>query len=129
VSGGRLDNDVHALDPSSLRTLSELVGGDRDVLAELVDAFLDEAPKRLAELRLAAGRGDAALARRAAHTLKSNALTFGAGRLGSLSRGLEIAAATGAEALAADRGLIDDLEGEWARVRGELAALREDPPP
>jgi histidine phosphotransfer protein HptB len=129
LTGGRLDNDVGALDPSALRALSELLGSDRDVLSELVDAFLDEAPKRLAELRLAAGRGDVALARRAAHTLKSNALTFGAVELGSLSRRLETAAATGADALAADRALIDDLDAEWARVRGELAALREDGPP
>ena len=41
------------LDPDALRALSELLGGDREALAELVDAFLDEAPERLAELRAA----------------------------------------------------------------------------
>ena len=125
----RLDNDVGVLDPSSLRVLSELLGGDREALAELVDAFLDEAPKRLAELRLGADRGDAVLAGRAAHTLKSNALTFGAVELAELSRRLEAASGEGADALAAERDLIDRLDADWAQVRVELIELRDAGPP
>jgi HPt (histidine-containing phosphotransfer) domain-containing protein len=92
-------------------------------LAELAGAFLDEAPQRLAELRAGAERGDAALAGRAAHTLKSNGMTFGAVELVSLCRRLEIAARE--NELAANRDLIDRVDAEWALVRPELTALRD----
>jgi HPt (histidine-containing phosphotransfer) domain-containing protein len=129
VTGGRLDNDVRALDPGSVRALLELLGGDREVLAELVDAFVDEAPKHLADLRLGAAGDDVALAGRAAHTLKSNALTFGAAELASLCRRLEVAAAKGTDALAADRDLIDRLDVLWNQVLDELVELRDGGPP
>jgi hypothetical protein len=34
-----------------VRALNDLLGGDREALAELVDSFVDEAPERLAALR------------------------------------------------------------------------------
>jgi HPt (histidine-containing phosphotransfer) domain-containing protein len=126
-TGGRLDTDVRALDPGAVRALSELLGGDREALAEIVDAFVDEAPKRLAELRRGADEGDAALAGRAAHTLKANGLTFGAVELASLCRRLEVAARD--DDLAGSRDLIDRVDVQWALVRSELAALREQGPP
>ena len=103
--------------------LSTMLGDDREALAELVDAFVDEAPQRLAELRRGAEQGDAALAGRAAHTLKSNGLTFGAVELAALCRRLE--AAAGKDELASGSELIDRVDDEWARVREELLALRE----
>jgi HPt (histidine-containing phosphotransfer) domain-containing protein len=123
---GRPDSDVHALEPEALRALSELFGGDQ-ALAELASAFLDEAPERLAELRLGVGPGDVALAGRAAHTLKSNGQTFGAVELASLRRRLEVAASEGE--LAANRGLIDRVDVQWAWVSQGLAALREGAQP
>jgi HPt (histidine-containing phosphotransfer) domain-containing protein len=85
-----MDKHVHALDPKAGRALEELLGGDREALADLVDGFVDEAPARLAELRRGADPGDPALAGLAAHTLKSNGLTFGAVELASLCRRLEL---------------------------------------
>ena len=123
---GRLDNDVHALDPAAVEALSELLGGDREALADLAGAFLEEAPQRLADARVGAVQGDLALAGRAAHTLKSNAMTFGAGRLASQSRSLELAARDGD--LAGSRALIGGLETEWAKVREAVEALRDGPP-
>jgi HPt (histidine-containing phosphotransfer) domain-containing protein len=126
VTGGQADNHVHALDPDAVRALSELLGGDREALAELVDAFVDEAPRRLAELRQGADQGDAALAGRAAHTLKSNGLTFGAVEFASLCRRLEVAARK--NDLAESHDLIDRVDVEWTRVRRALTALREGAP-
>jgi HPt (histidine-containing phosphotransfer) domain-containing protein len=105
-----------------VRALSDMLGGDCEALAELVDAFVDEAPERLVELRRGAEQGDAALAGRAAHTLKSNGLTFGAVELAALCRRLEVAAGEGE--LAASRELIDRVDLQWARVHKELLALR-----
>jgi HPt (histidine-containing phosphotransfer) domain-containing protein len=126
-TGDRLDIDVRALDPDAVRALSELLGGDREALAEIVDAFVDEAPKRLAELRRGAEQGDVALAGRAAHTLKSNGLTFGAVELASLCRRLEAAARD--DELDGSHDLIDRAEVQWALVRSELTALRDEGSP
>jgi HPt (histidine-containing phosphotransfer) domain-containing protein len=122
-TGGGLDIDFQALDPDAVRALYELLGSDREGLAELADAFVDEAPRRLAELRRGADQGDAALAGRAAHTLKSNGSTFGAVELVSLCRQLEVAAR--ANQLADSADLLDRVEEQWALVRPELAALRD----
>jgi histidine phosphotransfer protein HptB len=115
------------LDPKALRTLSELVGGDREVVAELASAFLDAGPERLVELRRSAETGDAKLAGRAAHTLKSNGQTFGAVELASLCGRLELAAREGD--LAANRDLIDRVDAQWKLVSRELAAVRDEPQP
>jgi|SRR5215471_7704853 len=111
------------LDPDAVRALVQLVGDDRQALGEIVDAFLEDAPQQLAELRLAAAENDDALARRAAHTLKANGRTFGAGRLASLCEEIETAARAGD--LASARGRIDEVDEAWAEVEDELTALRE----
>jgi histidine phosphotransfer protein HptB len=122
-TGGHADIDVRALDPVAVRALYELLGGDREALTELVDAFLEEAPQTLAELRRGGDQRDAALVGRAAHTLKSNGSTFGAVELTSLCRRLEAAARADELADAAD--LIDRVELQWALVRHELTAIRD----
>jgi HPt (histidine-containing phosphotransfer) domain-containing protein len=122
-TGVHLDFDVRALDADAVRALYELLGEDRDALAEIVDAFLDEAPTRLAELRRGVDRNDAALAGRAAHTLKSNGGTFGAVEFVSLCRRLEVAAR--ADDLAGSADLLDAVDAQWTLVRTELTALRD----
>lgn len=67
--------------------LSSTTGAD--FVQELVDTFAEEAPGLLAQMRDAQSTGAADPFRRAAHSLKSNALTFGALRLGQLARELE----------------------------------------
>jgi HPt (histidine-containing phosphotransfer) domain-containing protein len=92
-----------------------------EFVAELVDTFLEEAPRMLEELRSAAAAGRPDLLRRAAHSLKSNANTFGAAGLGSMARRLELEGLpAGAEetALAA-------LGEEYARVAARLRELRD----
>jgi HPt (histidine-containing phosphotransfer) domain-containing protein len=122
-TGDHSDIDVRGLEPAAVRALSELLGGDREALVELVDAFLDEAPQRLAELRQGAEQGDAALVGRAAHTLKSNGSTFGAVEFASLCRRLEAAAR--AVELVGSAELIDQVEAQWALVRRALTPVRD----
>ncbi len=62
---------------------------DADFVAELVAAFLAEAPDLLQALRASHARGDAAGFKRAAHSLKSNGNTFGAFALSAMARELE----------------------------------------
>lgn len=122
MSTGDLTRGHNTLDPEAVRSLLDLLGGDPEALAEIVDAFLDEAPQRLAELREGSKAGDAVLVGRAAHTLKANAAMFGAGQLESLCRGLETAARGGDLGDATQQ--LESIGAEWLVIRPELVALR-----
>src|SRR5262245_35427137 len=61
-----------------------------DFVVELVDTFVEEAPQMFAELRAAHAARSAERFRRAAHSLKTNANTFGATALGAQARELEL---------------------------------------
>ena len=111
------------MDNAVLGTLRESVGDDPEFLAELVDDFLQDAPSQLESLREAATCGDASAARRAAHTLKGNSRTFGAGELASLCQEAETAA--GAGDLDAVLSRMDEIDGEWRRVSAELLVWRD----
>jgi histidine phosphotransfer protein HptB len=93
-----------------------------EFVAELVDTFLAEAPGMVAELRSARADGNAERFRRAAHSIKSNANTFGAVSLASQARSLEL---KGLDAEPAnDEAAIAALEAEHARAAAALKALR-----
>jgi len=74
--------DRHAFDE-----LKQTVGDD--FITELVSTFLEEAPPMLAQLRSALLAQDADAFRRTAHSLKTNANTFGALVLGKQAKALE----------------------------------------
>jgi PAS domain S-box-containing protein len=115
------------LDPGTLEQLvASLGGGDegREAVASLIDAFLDDGAAQVATLRAAVERGDADEAHRAAHTLKSNAATFGARSFSELCRELEALGRQGQ--LEAARPLLSQAEEQWERVRGALAAARRE---
>ena len=61
-----------------------------EFVAELIDSFLEDAPRMLASLRLALNTQDAETFRRTAHSLKSNAASFGAMALYAQTRECEI---------------------------------------
>jgi signal transduction histidine kinase/DNA-binding response OmpR family regulator len=56
--------------PWDLSTTLEQLGGDETLLQEVIDIFLEEAPKHLAALRLAVEQGIAETVETTAHTLK-----------------------------------------------------------
>jgi CheY-like chemotaxis protein/HPt (histidine-containing phosphotransfer) domain-containing protein len=107
------------VDEDVLARLAASVGNDRAFVSGLIGQFTSDAPELLGAARAAAGVGDAAELRRAAHTLKSNAATFGASELTAQSRALEKAAKAGDLDGAAAR--IDGLERELDRVSRALA--------
>ncbi len=71
-------------------TFAELkrMSGD-ELINEVIDAFLDDAPKMIAAMQAALGSHDVESFRRNAHSMKSNADTFGATALAALARELE----------------------------------------
>jgi HPt (histidine-containing phosphotransfer) domain-containing protein len=76
------------LDSAVYRELQDTAGAD--FAAELAATFLEEAQGMLAEVQQAQAAGDATAFARAAHSLKSNALTFGLARLAARARALEL---------------------------------------
>ena len=75
------------INQTTFEELKELSG--EEVLGEIIQAFLDEAPIMLNELRSALKSGNLESFRRNTHSLKSNANTFGAEELAALARELE----------------------------------------
>lgn len=112
------------LDTAALDNLREL-GGD-DFLTEVIDTFLADAPTLLATLRRSLDDGEASELRRAAHTLKSNGATLGAGDFAELCRTLEGRAKDGQ--LAGASQLVDRIEQAYESLREALAKLRSKAP-
>ena len=75
------------IDRTIFNALIESVGDD--FIGELVQTFLEEAPLMLDEIQAAATAKEVDNLRRAAHSLKTNANTFGATSLGELAKELE----------------------------------------
>jgi CheY-like chemotaxis protein len=111
------------LDPEAVEQLAARTG-DRAFVAELVNAFLRDAPALLATLRDALEDAQAPELRRAAHTLKSNARVFGASTLAELCQELEGLAKAGSVAGTAE--LLAQIDGEYARVAAALQAAHAE---
>jgi HPt (histidine-containing phosphotransfer) domain-containing protein len=80
------------LERVALDELRAMTGDDAALYAELLDTFLSDADLYLGELRAA---DDPAVLARAAHSLKSNAMTVGATELADACRSLEADARAG----------------------------------
>jgi GAF domain-containing protein/CheY-like chemotaxis protein/HPt (histidine-containing phosphotransfer) domain-containing protein len=104
------------IDAQVLSRLVDGTGGDAEFISELIDQFIAEAPELVAVARAGLEAGDADEVRRAAHTLKSNAATFGARHLAERSRGLEEAAR---------HRSLDDGPRQLEGIAGELDLVRE----
>jgi HPt (histidine-containing phosphotransfer) domain-containing protein len=107
--------DREAIDTASLVRLLDGTGGDTDFVGELIEQFLNDAPGLVDAARKGLAVGEIDDVRRAAHTLKSNAATFGARGLADRSRELEDAAKQGA---------LDDAETRIERIAQELDGVR-----
>jgi len=115
------DGNAAALDPQAVETLKELIGDDPEIIRDMVDAFVEDVPDRLAEMTRGLDDGDAELVRRAAHTLKGNCLTFGALAFADACRELEETAKVG---VLDDAGPIAaEIERTWAAARPAIEAL------
>ncbi len=114
MSSSNSTGDV--IDPKVFADLQETAGAD--FIVELVDEFLDEAPQLLARMHAALAADDSAAFRRAAHSLKSNGLTFGASAFAAQARALEL----GEGELLGPAGLAR-LETLYAQVAAQLKEL------
>ena len=90
------------------------VDGDRALLAELIEIFLEDCPRRLQELERAVAEGNAIMIKQAAHSLKGMVACFSA-RLAQ-ERAAEMENLGKAGDLAKTSVLLPQLQLEFARV-------------
>jgi HPt (histidine-containing phosphotransfer) domain-containing protein len=76
------------IDKATFDELKEMSG--EEFINELIDTFLEDAPKMIAEMKSGLDSNSVETYRRAAHSLKSNAATFGASQLAALAKELEM---------------------------------------
>ena len=93
---------------------------DDELLCEVIDAYLDEAPRLATTLTTALGGNDAGEACRMLHTLKGSLKTFGSRHV-DFAQGLEEAAKNGD--LAAVTGKMQDFQQVLLETESELTAF------
>lgn len=103
--------------PSHLERMKEAIGGDAEVLVDIVRSFVDEAEALSRRLLVAAAENDAATAGMVAHTMKSSARDFGDEELALLCARLEHEARS---------GQVAGLESQAAAVARACLMLRDD---
>lgn len=107
------------IDKLTFEELKQMSGAD--FINELIDAFLEDAPQMIQNMRVALDKKDVESFRRNAHSLKSNAHTFGATELGTLARELEFMAREN-NLEVEDR--LEILNESFQKVAEELKGLR-----
>jgi HPt (histidine-containing phosphotransfer) domain-containing protein len=107
------------IDKATFGELKELSGAD--FINELIDAFLEDGPNMIQNMRAALEAKDAESFRRNAHSLKSNANTFGAAQLGTLAKELEV---MGRENNLDIGNRLEVLTDMFEKVAQELGGLR-----
>lgn len=83
------------IDIAALKKLKDLIGGETEDLAELVEDFIASFPVQVLRMRAESGAQDWPALRISAHTCKSNARDLGATTLFQLCAALELACETG----------------------------------
>lgn len=88
-----LDTNSPVIDHSALEAIIEIFGvDDPGAILDLLDTFLTESAKQVADMHTSFAGGDWSKLHRMAHSLKSSSATFGANRLSHASAALELAA-------------------------------------
>ena len=107
------------IDQTAFEELKQISG--EDFISELIDAFLDDAPNMIQNMQSALDSKDVESFRRNAHSMKSNANTFGATELGALAKELE--------SMAKENNLdignrLEAMKEAYAKAAEELRGMR-----
>src|SRR5687767_10101317 len=107
------------IDKAIFDELKQMSGAD--FINELIDAFLDDAPNMISQMQTALAAKDVESFRRNAHSLKSNANTFGALELAALAKELEF---MGKENNLDIGNRLEVLKDTFGKVAEELKGMR-----
>jgi len=110
------DRAARTIDLSALISLEEAqVDGQPDLIVELIDLYLEEAPRRLTAMSALLAQRDWISLGRAAHSLKGCSAVMGAGRTPQLCEAVEQFALDDAHPISLD--VLHNLHEEFALVR------------
>src|SRR5215210_2415854 len=121
-----MDEVLPTLDTGVLAELRRTTGNDDAFLLELVEAYLGDGERQLAEAERALASRDTEAFVINAHTLKSTSASVGALRLAEICRRIEQLGRAGVVDSASE--LVGQARAEWpATVAALRSALGEDP--
>lgn len=113
-----------AVDLATLRAFEDAgVEGEPDIVVELIDIYLESAPRLVAAVREAAATGDTASLSRAAHNLRGGSASLGAWRVAALCEEIEAARPLSSHEAAALAARLEE-EFELARLSFEAERRR-----
>lgn len=111
------------LDPNAIEALRAVSPEDGGAFfRELVDIFLQDTPRRIAEIEVALATKHTADLTRAAHSIKGSSSNFGAVALFDIARRMEQSAKD--QAYPAVQALLPALQAEFSRVKAALERLK-----
>lgn len=115
--------DTAPIDSNAIANLRALDPDDEcGLIDELIDTFLDDAPKRIEMLRESISRLDAHRTAQAAHALKGSSANFGATQLVTMCAFIEQQGRAGS--LDQANRIFEEIEIEFERVSRALLAER-----
>ncbi len=124
INNGQQKMDKTAIDREALESLRDMAGENAsEMLIEVIDSYLEDAPKLLHTISTAIAQGDAAALRQAAHTLNSTSATLGATTLSKFCKELEAIGRAGTVEGASER--LPQLAAESERVKAALQVERQ----
>ena len=106
------------IDQRLLDELSELIGGDKTTLHELVNIFLVEGAEIVAAMEKSIADEDLDVLRRSAHSMKSSAQDFGATALSEMNASLESQCKNNWPENAAEK--VENISSQFSIARVEL---------
>ena len=113
---------TRAIDPAVIASLDEAwEEGEADLVVELIDLYLGDAPQWVEAMRAAAAGDDVRVLKRAAHTLKGSSGSLGIRQVAETCRMLELSCSESATRV---EELLQQLNREFATARAALAAER-----
>ena len=116
---------MSSIDTQVLEALLDMLEGDQEVLAEIINCYLVESPKIVAAIQTSVTNEDANTLNKAAHNLKSSSASLGAMNLHQLCLELELKGKSGN--LSGVLELVSQLINEYKQVEIALKKILEVP--
>jgi HPt (histidine-containing phosphotransfer) domain-containing protein len=114
--------ELSTIDPEAINNLRELNPGDGgEFLKEIISIYIEDTPKRIADLKSSMAAGDVPLFTRSAHTIKGSSANVGAFVLKGVAERME--SLSRREGLKSMATLVADCEAEFAKAADELRKL------
>jgi two-component system sensor histidine kinase/response regulator len=122
-TGGE-DTIYDSVDMAALSRLEEVqMEGEPDLIVELIDLYLTDAPRQISRLLEAVTKTDGTLLKRAAHSLKGSSANLGVLQMAALCDELE--RVDSGQSFQGVITILTRLEQEFERVRQVFTAERE----